>query len=52
VSPCPLLCIFIIFYFVAFLDAINESALDMLKIKVREKELARKAKSVRRKLIK
>jgi hypothetical protein len=49
--PCPLLCIFIIFYFVALLDAMNESVLDKLKIKVREKELARKAKSARRESI-
>jgi Na+-transporting methylmalonyl-CoA/oxaloacetate decarboxylase gamma subunit len=40
--------LFILIYFVALLDAMSESTLDMLRIEAKEKQITRKAKSVKR----
>ncbi len=44
----PLLCIFILFYFLALLEAMSESVVDKLKRKARGRELEKKVEATRR----
>jgi hypothetical protein len=46
--PCPLFCLLVMFHFIVLLATMNESTLYRLKKEAKEKELTKKAESIRK----